>query len=198
MKLSEQTPLSGLHVASLIKEAGFPEGVVNIIPGYGPTAGAAIANHPGIDKIAFTGSTEVGRIIQESAAKTIKKVTLELGGKSPVIICEDADIEAAANIAHVAIFFNMGQCCVAGSRTMVHESIYNDYIEASVEKAKKRVVGDPFQAGTDQGPQVDKAQFDKILNYVDIGKAEGAKLVHGGARAQDVGYYVQVRINRSI
>ena len=192
MKLSEQTPLSGLHVASLIREAGFPEGVVNVVPGFGPTAGAAIANHPGVDKVAFTGSTEVGRVIQEAAAKNIKKVTLELGGKSPVIVCDDADMDQAVEQAHNAIFFNMGQCCVAGSRTMVHESVYNDYVEMSVEKAKKRVVGNPFNEETEQGPQVDKAQFDKILRYIDIGKKEGAKLATGGGQLQDRGYFIQV------
>lgn len=191
MKLSEQTPLTGLHVASLIKEAGFPEGVVNIVPGFGPTAGAAVAHHPDVDKLAFTGSTEVGATIQAAAAKTIKKVTLELGGKSPVIILDDADLEFAVEQAHNAIFFNMGQCCVAGARTLVHESVYDDYVEASVERAKKRVLGDPFDGATQQGPQVDKAQFDKILSYIDIGKKEGAKLAAGGEKFQDRGYFVQ-------
>jgi len=191
MKLSEQTPLTGLHVAALTKEAGFPDGVVNVIPGFGPTAGAAIAGHPGIDKVAFTGSTEVGRIIQKSAAETLKKVTLELGGKSPVVIMDDCDLESAVENAHNALFFNMGQCCVAGSRTMVHESVYDEFVERSVERAKKRVVGNPFEENVEQGPQVDKAQFDKILAYIDSGKKDGAKLATGGVRAGDKGYFIE-------
>jgi len=191
MKLSEQTPLTGLHVAALTKEAGFPDGVVNIIPGYGHTAGAAISGHPGVDKVAFTGSTEVGRIIQKAAADNLKRVTLELGGKSPVVIMDDCDLESAVEISHNALFFNMGQCCVAGSRTMVHEAIYDEYVERAVERAKNRVVGNPFEANVEQGPQVDKAQFDKILSYIDAGKKDGAKLATGGARAGNTGYFIE-------
>ena len=162
MKLAEQTPLTGLHIASLIKEAGFPAGVVNVIPGFGPTAGGAIANHPDVDKIAFTGSTDVGKIIQRGAADTIKRVTLELGGKSPTIVLADADLEKAVEIAHFGLFFNMGQCCCAASRVMVEESIYDKFIEASVERAKKRTVGNPFEFGNEQGPQVDEEQMNKV------------------------------------
>jgi len=191
MKLAEQTPLTGLHIASLIKEAGFPAGVVNIVPGYGHTAGAAIANHPDVDKIAFTGSTEVGKIIQRSAADTIKRVTLELGGKNPTIVLEDADIEKAVETAHNGLFFNMGQTCCAASRLMVEESIYDKFVEASVERAKKRTVGNPFEFSNEQGPQVDEEQMNRILGYVDSGKQQGAKLLTGGARYGDKGFFVQ-------
>jgi len=191
MKLAEQTPLTGLHIASLVKEAGFPAGVVNVVPGYGPTAGAAIANHPDVDKVAFTGSTEVGKIIQRSAADSIKRVTLELGGKSPTIVLADADIEKAVETAHFGLFFNMGQCCCAASRLMVEESIYDKFVEASVERAKKRTVGNPFDANNEQGPQVDEEQMHKILGYVDSGKQQGARLLTGGARHGDTGYFVQ-------
>merc|ERR1712029_331952 len=191
MKLAEQTPLTGLHIADLVREAGFPAGVVNIIPGFGPTAGAAIANHPDVDKVAFTGSTEVGKIIQKSAAESIKRVALELGGKSPTIVLADADIEKAVETAHFGLFFNMGQCCCAASKLMVEESIYDKFVEASVERAKKRTVGNPFDFNNEQGPQVDEEQMNKILGYVDIGKQQGAKLLTGGARYGDRGYFVQ-------
>ena len=161
------------------------------VPGYGPTAGAAIANHPDVDKIAFTGSTEVGRIIQEAAADNIKRVTLELGGKSPTLVLADADIEKAVETAHFGLFFNMGQCCCAASRLMVEESIYDKFVEASVERAKKRTVGNPFDFNNEQGPQVDEEQMNKILGYVDSGKQQGAKLLTGGSRFGDRGYFVQ-------
>ena len=161
------------------------------VPGYGPTAGAAIANHPDVDKIAFTGSTEVGRIIQEAAADNIKRVTLELGGKSPTLVLADADIEKAVETAHFGLFFNMGQCCCAASRLMVEESIYDKFVEASVERAKKRTVGNPFDFNNEQGPQVDEEQMNKILGYVDSGKQQGAKLLTGGSRFGERGYFVQ-------
>lgn len=191
MKLAEQTPLTGLYIAELIKEAGFPPGVVNIVPGFGTTAGAAIANHPGVDKVAFTGSTEVGKIIQRAAAQNLKRVTLELGGKSPNIILKDADLEKAVEVAHSGLFFNMGQCCCAGSRVLVEEAIYDEFVERSVERAKKRTVGNPFQ-DVEQGPQVDKAQFDKILGLIKSGEIEGAKLGSGGKRMGEKGFYIEV------
>lgn len=192
MKVAEQTPLTALYVASLIKEVGFPPGVVNIISGMGPTAGAAISSHMAVDKVAFTGSTEVGHLIQQAAGTSnLKKVTLELGGKSPNIILSDANMEEAVEQAHMAIFFNQGQCCCAGSRTYVQESIYNEFVERSVERAKKRVVGNPFNLQTEQGPQVDDEQFQKILGYISSGKKEGAKLMCGGAAAADRGYFIQ-------
>merc|ERR1719309_579294 len=191
MKLAEQTPLTGLYVAQLVKEAGFPPGVVNIVPGFGPTAGAAIAGHPDIDKVAFTGSTEVGKIIQRGAANNLKRVTLELGGKSPNIILKDCDMAAAVEAAHFGLFFNMGQCCCAGSRIMVEAEVYDEFVERSVERAKNRTIGDPFDMNNEQGPQVDQEQMEKILGYVESGKQEGAKLLTGGARHGDRGFFVQ-------
>jgi aldehyde dehydrogenase (NAD+) len=191
MKPAEQTPLTALYVAALIAEAGFPKGVVNIIPGYGPTAGAAITEHYEIDKVAFTGSTEVGKIIQVAAAKTnLKRITLELGGKSPNIIFADSDLDYAVESAHFALYFNQGQCCCAGSRTFVEESIYDEFVKRSVERAKKRTVGNPFEK-FDQGPQVDQEQFDKILSLIESGKKDGAKLECGGGRAGDKGFFIQ-------
>lgn len=192
MKTAEQTPLSALHVAALTKEAGFPDGVINIISGYGPTAGGAIASHMDIDKVAFTGSTEVGHIVSEAAAKSnLKRVTMELGGKSPNIVFADADFDHALTTSSNALFFNHGQCCCAGSRTFVEESIYDKFVEKSAELAKSKKVGDPFDPATEQGPQVDLDQQNKILELIDSGKSEGAKLVAGGARGGDRGYYVQ-------
>nr|XP_003225175.1 PREDICTED: aldehyde dehydrogenase, mitochondrial [Anolis carolinensis] len=195
MKLAEQTPLTGLYVASLIKEAGFPPGVVNVIPGFGKTAGAAISSHMEVDKVAFTGSTEVGHLIQKAAAESnMKRVTLELGGKSPNIIMSDADMDWAVEQAHSALFFNQGQCCCAGSRTYVQEDIYHEFVERSVERAKSRVVGNPFDFKTEQGPQVDEDQYNKILGYINAGKKEGAKLLCGGNPAADKGYFIQPTI----
>nr|XP_006816163.1 PREDICTED: aldehyde dehydrogenase, mitochondrial-like [Saccoglossus kowalevskii] len=192
MKPAEQTPLSALYVCSLIKEAGFPAGVVNVIPGYGPTAGAAISEHMDVDKVAFTGSTEVGHIIQVAAGKSnLKKVTLELGGKSPNIVFNDANIADAVEQSHFALFFNQGQCCCAGSRTFVHESIYDEFVKKSVERARNRTIGNPFDKSNEQGPQVDEEQMNKILELIESGKAEGAKLMCGGARHGDKGFFIQ-------
>ncbi|KAF3840205.1 hypothetical protein F7725_018922 [Dissostichus mawsoni] len=178
MKVAEQTPLTALYVASLIKEVGFPDGVVNILAGLGPSAGAAIARHMDVDKVAFTGSTEVGHLIQQaSGGSNLKKVTLELGGKSPNIILSDANMEDAVEQSHFALFFNQGQCCCAGSRTYVQADIYDEFVERSVERAKRRVV--------------DQEQFNKILGYISSGKREGAKLLCGGGVAADRGYYIQ-------
>jgi len=192
MKLAEQTPLTGLHICSLIKEAGFPAGVVNVLAGFGPTAGAAIAEHMDIDKVAFTGSTEVGKIIQKAAGgSNLKNVTLELGGKSPLIVMDDADIDKAVELAHFALFFNQGQCCCAGTRLMVQEGIYDKFVEKATEKAKMRKVGDPFKAETEQGPQVDETQMNTVLGYIKSGIAEGANLRAGGARWGDKGCFVE-------
>jgi len=192
MKPAEQTPLTALRVGELILEAGFPEGVVNILPGYGPTAGAAISNHMDVDKVAFTGSTEVGHLIMQAAAKTnLKRVTLELGGKSPNIVFADADMDQAIEGAHFALFFNQGQCCCAGSRLFVEESVYDEVVEKSAARARRRKVGDPFLADVEQGPQVDDVQFDKVMGYIDSGRKEGAKLVCGGDRVGNRGYFIQ-------
>jgi aldehyde dehydrogenase (NAD+) len=192
MKPAEQTPLSALRIGELLVEAGFPEGVVNMLPGYGPTAGAAIANHMDVDKVAFTGSTEVGHLIMEAAAKSnLKRVTLELGGKSPNIVFADVDLDEAVEGAHFGLFFNHGQCCCAGSRVFVEEKIYDQFVEKSGIRASNRTVGDPFDPKTEQGPQVDHAQFDKVMDYIGSGRKEGAKLVCGGERVGDQGYFIQ-------
>jgi aldehyde dehydrogenase (NAD+) len=192
MKPAEQTPLSALRIGELIVEAGFPEGVVNLLPGFGPTAGAAIARHMDVDKIAFTGSTEVGHLIMEAAAKSnLKRVTLELGGKSPNIVFADTDLDTAVEGTHSGLFFNHGQCCCAGSRVFVDQKIYDEFVEKSGRRAERRVVGDPFNPATEQGPQVDQAQFDKVMGYIDSGRGEGAKLVCGGERVGDRGYFVK-------
>ncbi|XP_074602585.1 aldehyde dehydrogenase, mitochondrial-like [Brevipalpus obovatus] len=192
LKPAEQTPLTALYICSLIKEAQFPSGVVNIVPGYGPTAGASLVAHPDVAKIAFTGSTEVGKLIMQGAGKDhIKKVSLELGGKSPLIVCEDADLDLAAQVAHEAVFFNQGQCCCAGSRTLVHSSVYDEFVAKSKALALKRIVGDPFDLKTQQGPQVDEEQFKKILQLIEIGKKEGAKLECGGDKMGNKGYFIQ-------
>ena len=192
LKPAEQTPLSALRVGELILQAGFPPGVVNILPGYGPTAGSAIARHGGIDKVAFTGSTEVGHLIMEAAAKSnLKRLTLELGGKSPNIVFADADMDQAIEGAHFALFFNQGQCCCAGSRLFVEEKCYDQFVEKSVARAKRRRVGDPFDPRTEQGPQVDQTQFDKVMGYIETGKSEGAHLLAGGKRVGDRGYFIE-------
>ena len=192
MKPAEQTPLTALRVGELIMEAGFPEGVVNILPGYGPSAGQALATHKDVDKVAFTGSTEVGyEIMRNSHKHNLKRITLELGGKSANIIMDDADIDLAIAQSQVGLFLNQGQCCIAGSRLFVHEKIYDQFVARSVEVAKKRKVGDPFAKDTDQGPQVDSDQFNKILNYINIGKKEGAQLLAGGSRVGQKGWFVE-------
>jgi len=192
LKPAEQTPLSALYLAALAKEAGVPAGVLNVVTGYGPTAGAAISNHPDINKVAFTGSTEVGKIILQSAGKSnLKRVSLELGGKSPLVVFQDADVDHAAAVCHGAVFVNQGQCCCAGSRTFVHEDIYDQFVKKSTELAKKRTVGDPFQNGIVQGPQIDDDQFKKILDLIESGKKEGAKLQCGGNRHGNKGYFIE-------
>lgn len=192
LKPAEQTPLSALRIGELILEAGFPPGVVNILPGYGPTTGGAIARHMNIDKVTFTGSVEVGRLILEAAAHSnLKRVTYHLSGKSPNIIFADADIEQAVEGAHLGIFFNQGQVCTAGSRVFVEEKCYDEFVEKSVERAKRRTVGDPFDPKTEQGPQIDKIQFDKVMRYIELGVHEGAKLLCGGNQRGDRGYFIE-------
>lgn len=192
LKPAEQTPLTALRVGELIVEAGFPPGVVNILPGYGPTAGGAIANHMDVDKVAFTGSTEVGHLILETAGRTnLKRVSLELGGKSPNIVFADADMDQAIEGAHFALFFNQGQACCAGSRLFVEAQAYDEFVEKSVARAKRRTVGDPFDANTEQGPQIDRTQFDKVMAYIDSGKDEGAELLTGGKSIGDRGYFIE-------
>lgn len=195
LKTSEKTPLSALHVCKLIKEAGFPPGVVNVLSGFGPSAGKAIALHPGVAKVAFTGSTKVGHLIQQySAESNLKRVTLELGGKSPMIVLDDADLDQATEAAHAGLFLNQGQCCCAGSRLFVQDTIYDRFVEKCIEKAKQIKLGAQFDDETTQGPQVDKLQFDRVMNYVNKGKAEGATVKLGGDRYGDKGYFVQPTI----
>lgn len=192
LKPSEFTPLTALYLGSLVVEAGFPPGVINIVPGYGNITGAALVKHPDIDKIAFTGSTQVGKLIAQLAAETCKRVSLELGGKSPLVITEKCgDITKAAQIAHDACFANMGQCCCAATRTYVHESIYEKFVKISAELAQKRSVGDPFQEQTVQGPQINVNQMQKILNFIDLGIKEGAECVTGGRRLNSKGYFIE-------
>ena len=192
LKPAEQTPLTALRVGELIIEAGFPPGVVNILPGYGPTAGAAIANHMDVDKVAFTGSTEVGHSILEAAGRTnLKRVSLELGGKSPNIVFADADMDQTIEGCHFGLFFNQGQVCCAGSRLFVEDKVYDEFVEKSVTRAKRRTVGDQFDPATEQGPQIDKVQFDKVMSYIESGKREGAELLTGGNRIGDEGHFIE-------
>jgi len=195
LKTAEQTPLSALVAATLVKEAGFPPGVINIISGFGKIAGAAIAAHMDVDKVAFTGSTLVGRQIMKAAAgSNLKKVTLELGGKSPNIVFNDADIENAISWVNFGIFYNHGQCCCAGSRIYVESGIYDKFIERFKARALQNKVGDPFAKDTFQGPQVSQLQFDRIMGYIDEGKKAGATVVTGGERHGDKGYFIQPTI----
>lgn len=195
MKTAEQTPLSALVLANFIKEAGFPPGVFNLLSGFGKVAGAAIASHMDIDKVAFTGSTLVGRTIMKAAAESnLKKVTLELGGKSPNIVFNDADIEQTISWVNFGIYFNQGQCCCAGTRIFVQEGIYDKFLEAFKKRAAKNLVGDPFDEKTFQGPQVSQLQYDRIMGYIKSGKEEGATIVTGGERHGTRGYFIQPTI----
>jgi aldehyde dehydrogenase (NAD+) len=194
MKPAEQTPLTCLRLGELALEAGFPPGVINIVPGYGPTAGAAIVKHGLVDKVAFTGSVETGQQIMADAALTLKRITLELGGKSPNIVFADADLDAAIAGAEFGLFFNQGQCCCAGSRLFVEDSIHEEFVERIVDRARQRVLGNPFDAETTQGPQVDKDQFDKILGYIESGNSEGAKCETGGHRHGNRGFFIEPTI----
>lgn len=191
MKPAEQTPLSCLRLAELALEAGFPPGVINVVPGYGPTAGAALVRHPQVDKIAFTGEGATAKIIMKEASQTLKRLTFELGGKSPNIVFADADLDQAIAGAEFGLFFNQGQCCCAGSRLFVEESVYDEFVQKITARASRRVVGNPFDTETQQGPQVDQAQFDKIMHYIDRGHAQGAQCLTGGHRVGQRGYYIQ-------
>ncbi|HEX4146267.1 MAG TPA: aldehyde dehydrogenase family protein [Pirellulales bacterium] len=191
MKPAEQTPLTCLRMARLAQKAGIPDGVINVVPGFGPTAGAAVVKHPSIDKIAFTGEHRTAQIIMRDASQTLKRLTFELGGKSPNIVFADADMEQAAVGTHFGLYFNQGQCCCAGSRVFVQDKIYDKFIERIVSMNKSRRMGDPFDPQTEQGPQIDKAQFDKIMHYIDLGKQQGAQCVSGGKRFGERGYFIE-------
>jgi aldehyde dehydrogenase (NAD+) len=190
LKPAELTSLTALKIGELALAAGFPAGVLNVVPGFGKTAGAALVDHPDVDKITFTGSPEVGRQILRGAAGNLKRVTLELGGKSANIIFPDADIEAAVKAAGSGIFFNTGQVCSAGSRILAHQDIYDEVVERLVVRAKGIRVGNPRATGTAMGPLISQAQMRRVLEYIDIGRREGAQIATGGARLGDSGYFV--------
>jgi phenylacetaldehyde dehydrogenase len=191
LKPAEQTPLSAIRLGELICEAGFPDGVVNIVPGYGETAGAALAAHPDVDKVAFTGSTEVGKLIINASSGNLKKVSLELGGKSPNIVFKDADIDSAIAGAASAIFFNHGQCCCAGSRLYVEKQIFDQVVDGVAEEAKKIKVGPGMAADSQMGPLVSIEQHQRVCGYLDAGAKEGAKAVVGGRKLDRPGYFVE-------
>jgi phenylacetaldehyde dehydrogenase len=191
LKPAEQTPLSALRLGELIMEAGFPDGVVNIVPGYGETAGAALAAHPDVDKIAFTGSTEVGKLIVHAATGNLKKVSLELGGKSPNVVFKDADLDAAIPGSASAIFFNHGQCCCAGSRLYVEKPIFDRVVEGVAEHAKKIKVGSGLDPATQMGPLVSEEQLNRVCSYLESGFSQGATALSGGHKAADKGYFVE-------
>jgi phenylacetaldehyde dehydrogenase len=191
VKPAEQTPLSCLLLGELVQEAGIPDGVVNIVPGYGETAGAALAAHPDVDKVAFTGSTEVGKLIVQAAAGNLKKVSLELGGKSPNVVFDDVDVDSAVAGAASAIFFNHGQCCCAGSRLYVEHDIFDKVVDGVSARAEKIRVGPGMEASTDMGPLVSEEQLNRVCGYLESGFSEGAKAVVGGKRIGNKGYFVK-------
>jgi phenylacetaldehyde dehydrogenase len=191
LKVAEETPLTALRLGEILQEAGVPPGVVNIVTGFGETAGAALAAHPGVDKVAFTGSTEVGRLIVQAAARDLKHVSLELGGKSPNIILEDADLDVAIPGAASAIFFNHGQCCCAGSRLYVHERLFDKVVAGVSDEAKKIKLGSGLDPATQMGPMVSEIQRDRVCGYLEAGKKEGAKAVTGGKARAGSGYFVE-------
>jgi phenylacetaldehyde dehydrogenase len=190
LKAAEQTPMSAMRLAELFQEAGFPPGVVNILTGFGETAGAAIAAHPDVDKVAFTGSTEVGKLIVQAAAGNLKKVSLELGGKSPAIILPDADIDVAIAGAASAIFFNHGQCCCAGSRLYAHKSVYDRVVTGVADIASKIKVGPGLDPLTEMGPLVSDEQFARVTGYIEDGRRQGAHVAVGAERVGNLGYFV--------
>src|SRR5208283_3270401 len=199
LKPAEQTPLSALRLGELIAEAGFPEGVVNVVPGYGETAGAALAAHPDVDKIAFTGSTEVGKLIVQAATGNLKKVSLELGGKSPNIIFKDVgDLDLAITGAANAIFFNHGQCCCAGSRLMVERDIFDTVVSGVAAQAKKIKLGPGLSADTEMGPLVSREQLQRVTGYMRQGKEAGACCVTGGGRKEGAGYFVEPTVIKDV
>lgn len=191
MKPAEQTPLTCLKMAALAQEAGIPDGVINVVTGFGPTAGGSLVTHRDVDKIAFTGEHLTAQIIMRNAAETLKRITFELGGKSPNIIYADCDLDAAIKGSHFGLYFNQGQCCCAGSRVFVEESIHDEFVDRIAALNRETRIGDPLDPQTQQGPQVDKNQFDKIMGLIQSGKREGAELVCGGQRFGDRGYFIQ-------
>jgi phenylacetaldehyde dehydrogenase len=191
LKPAEETPLSALRLGELIQEAGIPDGVVNIVTGFGETAGAALAAHPGIDKVAFTGSTEVGKLILQAAVNDLKKVSLELGGKSPNVVLRDADLDLAVSGTAGAIFFNHGQCCCAGSRLYVEAKEFDKVVDGVSRIASNIKIGPGMESTTDMGPLVSEEQLNRVCGYLESGLAEGAKATTGGSRHGDKGYFVK-------
>src|ERR1700744_849991 len=191
LKPAEQTPLTAIRLAGLIAEAGVPDGVVNVVPGFGETAGAALAAHPMVDKVAFTGSTEVGKLIVHAAAGNLKKVSLELGGKSPNVVFDDADLDATIPGAANAIFFNHGQCCCAGSRLYVENSIFDNVVEGVAERAKKIKLGPGFDPDTTMGPLVSEEQLKRVSSFLESGLSKVAEAVVGGKKRSGAGYFVE-------
>jgi aldehyde dehydrogenase (NAD+) len=194
LKPAEQTPLTALELARIAEEAGLPAGVLNVVPGFGETAGAALVKHPDVDKIAFTGSTAVGRLIQREAAGTLKRVSLELGGKSPNIVLADADLDAAVKGATSAIFYNTGQACTAGSRLLVEERVHDEFVEKLISRARGMAPGDPFDPKCRMGPLVSREQLDRVVGYIEKGREEGAELVLGGDRPEGRGFFLNPTI----
>jgi len=196
LKPAEQTPLTALRLGELAAEAGFPAGVLNVVPGYGDQAGAALVRHPDVAAIAFTGSTETGRVVLREAAGTVKRVFPELGGKSPNVIFADADLKAAVRGATSGIFYGKGEVCAAGSRILVERSIYDDFLDAMEGRAKKMTVGDPMDSGTRLGAIVSETQLERVLGYIQVGKDEGARLVAGGERREvdGRGFFVEATV----
>ena len=194
MKPAEQTPLTALRMVELAHEAGFPSGVINLLNGFGETTGDAIVGHPEIDKIAFTGHVETAKIIQKRAADTLKRVTFELGGKSPLVVFGDADVEAAVEGAFAANYWHAGQCCSAGTRVFVQDSLREEFVEKLARKASSRRLGNPLDPATEQGPQISQEQLDKVLGYIEQGKGSGARLVTGGRRVGGQGYFIEPAI----
>jgi phenylacetaldehyde dehydrogenase len=190
LKPAEQTPLTALRFAELVCDVGYPDGVLNVVAGFGETAGAALAAHPGVDKVAFTGSTEVGRLIVQAAAGNLKKVSLELGGKSPNVVLADAEVESAIDGAANAIFFNHGQCCVAGSRLFVEQPIFDRVVEGVAARAEKIKLGPGLDPSTEMGPLVSQEQLERVCGFLDSGRREGARAVTGGRRVGEKGYFV--------
>ena len=191
MKPAEQTPLTCLAMADLAQQAGIPDGVINVVPGFGPTAGAAVVQNKNIDKVAFTGEHRTAQIIMREAADTLKRLTFELGGKSPNVVFADADMDLAVKGAYIGLYLNQGQCCCAGSRLFVEESAHDEFLEKLTQLASNRRVGDPFDTATEQGPQIDQAQYDKIMGFIERGNEQGAKCVTGGERVGDTGYFIE-------
>src|SRR6516164_3619998 len=191
LKPAEQTPLTALRLGELIQQAGVPDGVVNIVTGFGETAGAALAEHPDVDKVAFTGSTEVGKLIVKASAGNLKRVSLELGGKSPAIVFPDADLDLAIAGTAAAIFYNQGQCCTAGSRLFAHKSVYERVVNGVVAEGRKMKVGHGLDPSVTLGPLVSKEQYQRVTGFLQSGRSEGAEVVTGGETGNGPGYFVE-------